>query len=77
MTYKYQVTLFCTTGQYRPVSSIVTVNQDKPEDLSLKDTKERKQIIKQGITNICIKRNWRSDKIKEYSYLKVKIRKLI
>lgn len=77
MVYKYQVTLFCTTGQYRPVASIVKVNQDTPEDLSLTNTEERKKIIKQGITNICIKRNWRSDKIKEYSYLKGKIRKII
>lgn len=77
MIYKYQVTLFCTTGQYRPVASIVKVEQNTSEDLSLTNTEERKQIIKQGITNICIKRNWRSDKIKEYSYLKVKIRRVI
>ncbi len=76
MLVNYQVTLFCTTGQYRPVASIVSYNQeDASIDLS-KDKEKRASIIQKGIEKICAKRYWKGSDIKKYGYGKCKIRKV-
>ena len=76
MLVNYQVTLFCTTGQYRPVASIVSYEQkDTNIDLS-KDKKKRAPIIQKGIEKICAKRYWKGTVLKKYGYTKCKIRKV-
>lgn len=61
---QYQVTLYCSTGQYRPVSCIVTVAE----------TTERKEIITKGIIKICQKRLWQNADLKKYHYTQCKVR---
>lgn len=76
MLVNYQVTLFCTTGQYRPVASIVSYEQeDTSVDLS-KDKEKRTPIIQKGIEKICAKRYWKGTVLKKYGYTKCKIRKV-
>ena len=73
MMNQYQVTLICTTNQYRPVSCIVQYAQEENLDLS-KNAVDRKKIIDKGIKKICASRYWSSADLKKYSYTKVKIR---
>lgn len=63
---KYQVTLTCVSGKYRPVSTIV--------DTDLDITTHKQEIINKGIQKICIQRNWTKTEVKKYEYLKCKIR---
>lgn len=73
MKKQYQVTLFCSSGAYRPVSCIVTREQN--EDIDLSSNKEiRKEIQKAGITKICQKRLWGIKELTKFSYTKCKIR---
>ena len=72
MIKQYQVTLFCSTGQYKPVSTIV-----KKDDCLLTEKGEQvffKEIKIDGIKKICIQRYWNSKDLKKYHYDKVKIR---
>lgn len=76
MIKKYQVTLFCTTGAYRPVACIV--NHKQAEDLDLTEDKlERKQIQKEGVKKICEKRYWQLNDLVRYGYTKYKIRAVV
>ena len=72
MIREYQVTLFCPSGQYKPVSAIV-----KKDDTEM-DTKGKltyvDEIKKSGITKICQKRYWGTKELKMYGYTSVKIR---
>ena len=73
---KYQVTLVCSTGQYKPVSCIVTVKQGD-EAINLLDNKEtKKDIVYKGIVKICQKRYWSNKDLVKYNYIKVKTRKI-
>ena len=73
---KYQVTLFCTTNQYKPISTIVTIKQEE-ETINLLDNKEtKKDIIHKGIVRICQKRYWSNKDLVRYNYLKAKVRKV-
>ena len=60
---KYQVTLMCDNGKYRPVSTIVDL-----------DTKDITTIKTKGIQKICAQRYWTKLNLKQYGYTKVKIR---
>ena len=72
---KYQVTLFCTTNQYKPISTIVTIKQE--EAINLLDNKEtKKEIIHKGIVKICQKRYWNNKDLVRYNYLKAKARRV-
>lgn len=73
MKKQYQVTLICATGQYRPVSTIVTIEQENDVNLLL-DTDKKHKIINQGIVHICQQRLWNSRDIKKYGYTRVKSR---
>lgn len=70
---EYQVTLLCTTGQYKPVSCIIKHKQNDDTDLSL-DKASRKILVSEGVQKICAKRYWTSLDIKKGSYLKAKVR---
>jgi len=72
MMKEYQVTLLCTTNQYKPVSTIVKYNMS--DYLNRTNDEHIKAIKDKGIKQICIKRNWTSKDLLKYSYLKCKIR---
>lgn len=60
----YQVTLICVTGEYKPVSAIVSVEESTA----------RTDIITKGTNKICQKRLWTASDLKKFHYTKVKIR---
>lgn len=70
MQKQYQVTLKSATGQYRPVSTIVTIEQTT-DDNKLLDPVEKKNIINKGIIRICQQRYWNSRDVKKWGYAKV------
>ena len=63
----YQVTLTSTTGQYKPVSTIV-----KAEKITTKEDKQK--VINKGIIKIAQQRRWTNTDLKKFGYTKVKIR---
>lgn len=71
MMKEYQVTLICTTGQYRPVSCIVKADT---EEMLKEGNTFMKAIQKKGIIKICQKRLWTSSDLKRYGYTQVKVR---
>lgn len=73
MKKQYQVTLICATGQYRPVSTIVTIEQENDENLLL-DPNKKQEIIQKGVIRICQQRYWTDRDRKKYAYTKVKAR---
>ena len=73
MIKKYQVTLFSTTGAYRPVACIVNNEQAEDVDLSM-DKQERKKMQKAGVVKICQKRYWSLADLSRYGYTRYKIR---
>lgn len=73
MIKKYQLTLFSTTGAYKPIACIVNNEQANDIDLS-QDKEERKKIQKNGVTKICYKKYWTIKDLKKYEYTKYKIR---
>lgn len=72
MIKEYQVTLFCTTGQYKPVSTIIK------KDNNLIKTQGKEVFIKEirldGIKKICVQRYWTTRELKQYNYTQVKVR---
>ena len=73
MKKQYQVTITCSDGKYKPVSTIVTIEQDEDVDLCGNPNK-KKEIQLKGITNICQKKYWTTSDLKKYHYTRVKIR---
>lgn len=73
---KYQVTLFCTTGAYKPVACIVTNQQADDTDLSI-DKEVRKKMQKMGVKKICEKRLWQLSDLARYGYTRYKIRAVV
>lgn len=73
---KYQVTLFCTTNQYKPISTIVTMKQENDTINLLSDKTTKAEIVKKGIVKICQKRYWSNKDLVKYHYIKAKVRKL-
>lgn len=73
MEKKYQVTLYCSTGQYKPVSCIVTIKQEDDSNLLLNPT-TKKDIVHKGVVKICQKRYWNNKDLVRYNYTKAKAR---
>ena len=61
---KYQITLFCKTGKYKPVSCIIEKN----------DRDDKNKLLQRGLTKISISRGWSKDEMKRLGYTAVKIR---
>lgn len=70
---EYQVTLFCPDGRYKPVSAIV--KKDMAYIRSCSKGQLIKDLRKEGVQKICIKRNWTSADIRAYGYTELKIRR--
>lgn len=66
---KYQVTIMCTTGKYRPCSTLI---ESKP--INLNNTIEKRAVITKGVQKICAKHYWGSSDLKKFGYTKIKIR---
>lgn len=64
MKKQYQVTLICESGKYKPVSTIVT----------MEETTDRRAIMREGQKKIMIKRYWSMADLTRYGYTKGKIR---
>ena len=64
MKKQYQVTLICENGKYKPVSTIVT----------MEETTDKKAIMREGQKKIMIKRYWSMADLTRYGYTKGKIR---
>ena len=73
MKKQYQVTLICATGQYRPVSTIVTIEQESNDNLLL-DLNKKQEIIQKGVVRICQQRYWTDRDRRKYVYTRVKAR---
>lgn len=74
MLKSYQVTMYCITNQYKPISTIVKIEQEREEDNLLLNKEEKMKIINKGITKICQKKYWTKKEIQKYNYTKVKAR---
>lgn len=76
MIKKYQVTLFCADGRYKPVACIV--NNEQADDLDLsRDKASRMMLQKKGVEKICQKRYWGKADLMKYNYTRCKIRAVI
>ena len=64
MKKQYQVTLICENGKYKPVSTIVT----------MEETTDRRAIMREGQKKIMVKRYWSMADLTKYGYTKGKIR---
>ena len=64
MKKQYQVTLICENGKYKPVSTIVT----------MEETTDRRAIMREGQKKIMIKRYWSMADLTRYGYTRGKIR---
>ena len=64
MKKQYQVTLICESGKYKPVSTIVI----------MEETQDKKMIMREGQKKIMIKRYWSMSDLTKYGYTKGKIR---
>ena len=64
MKKQYQITLICESGKYKPVSTIVT----------MEETTDRRAIMREGQKKIMIKRYWSMADLTRYGYTKGKIR---
>lgn len=67
---EYQVTLFSTTGRYKPVSTIIR----RKEECNIADPAIQKQLLNDGTVKICANRGWNGRDLKLYGYVKGKIR---
>ena len=66
----YQVTLLCKTGQYKPVSAVVSSDVL----IDVKDKVARKPLVDRAILKICITRGWSGNDLKKYGYTLLKMR---
>lgn len=76
MKKEYQVTLFCGTGAYKPVSCIVKRDQYTDADYSTNKT-VKKELQKMGIKKICEKRGWCINDLMKFGYTTYKVRAYI
>lgn len=66
----YQVTLFCTTNKYKPVSCIVK----RTENVNIHDSATKRQLLNEGMRKICIQRGWNARDLATYGYATGKVR---
>ena len=73
MKKEYQVTLLCTNGKYRPVSTIIRYEQEDNADRT-KEKEVRQELQFRGIQKICARRRWDKTDLIRGGYTKVKVR---
>ena len=67
---EYQVTLFCTTKKYRPVSCIIK-REDK---VDLGNATVKRELVTAGMKKICIQRGWTGVDLRTFGYITGKVR---
>lgn len=67
---KYQITIICTSGKYKPCSTLIESGQIN----LLTDKAKKKALITRGVQKICAQHYWGKSDLKKYDYNKVKIR---
>ena len=77
---EYQVTLFCSTGKYKPVSTIVQTETE----VDIKDKEQLRKLVAKGMEKICAKRymlpkdfyrmGFDKSKVREYNKEKIVLR---
>lgn len=73
ITKEYQVTIYCNSNQYKPISTIVVMKQE--DDINWTLLKDKREAIKKkGIQAICLKRGWSKRDLVNNNYTKIKIR---
>ncbi len=72
MMKKYQITLYCTTGEYRPVSCIII--RDAEEITRIGEQAFKDKLKRDGIQKICAQRSWGKADLLRYHYTKMKMR---
>lgn len=72
MMKEYQVTMLCTTGQYRPISCII--KKDTLEIATKGQAQFTKEVKQSGIVKLCQQRYWTGADLKRYGYTQIKIR---
>lgn len=70
-TMQIQVTIVTESGQYKPISCLVTV-----ESLEY-FMGHKKEVQQKGVKKICASRYWDARDLKRYGYTKVKMRQYI
>lgn len=72
MMKRYQVTMYCTTGEYRPISCIIKRDEEEIDRLGKQGFKEK--LKRDGVQKICALRCWDKADLVRYHYTRVKIR---
>ena len=67
---EYQITLFCATKKYKPVSCII---KRKSEE-NLADAGVKKALLADGMKKICITRGWTGKDLTAFGYTTGKVR---
>ena len=67
---EYQVTLFCSTKKYRPVSAIVKTK----DAVDISNPTIKRQILNDGMKKICIQRGWTAKDLAVFGYATGKVR---
>lgn len=67
---EYQVTLFCGTKKYKPVSCIIK----RETEVNLADAQVKRSILNDGMKKICIQRGWTAKDLTAFGYGTGKVR---
>ena len=67
---EYQVTLYCTTKKYRPVSCII--KRENKADLD--NASVKRELVTAGMKKICIQRGWSGEDLRAFGYITGKVR---
>lgn len=67
---EYQVTLFCATGKYKPVSCLVK----RTSACDISDPTIKRQILNEGMQKICNQRRWSARDLANFGFKTGKIR---
>jgi len=67
---EYQVTIFCATGKYRPVSTIIRTK----EIVNLSDNAVERDLVHRGLQKICAEHGWTSADLKKTDFRTGKVR---
>lgn len=67
---EYQITLFCASKKYRPVSCIVKRN----DKVDIHNATVKRQLLNEGMKKICAQRGWTARDLATFGYATGKVR---
>ena len=68
---EYQITLFCASKKYRPVSCIVKRN----DKVDIHNATVKRQLLNEGMKKICVQRGWTARDLATFGYATGKLDK--